>query len=109
MTSAIANHGERLAPLMRKAGFRYVFLGIENILDKDLDFLRAAAKNTKRDAGQRSNATIKAIDYIHENGMYVVGGLIVGNPDDTRNRLRRTGICAALRGLAVYSAPHAIS
>src|SRR5215475_8462340 len=28
MTSAIANHGETLAPLMRKAGFRYVFLGI---------------------------------------------------------------------------------
>jgi radical SAM superfamily enzyme YgiQ (UPF0313 family) len=31
MTSAIANAGESLAPLMRKAGFRYVFLGIENV------------------------------------------------------------------------------
>src|SRR6185369_4499958 len=30
MNSAIANHGETLAPLMRRAGFRYVFLGIEN-------------------------------------------------------------------------------
>jgi len=39
MTSAMANHGEHLAPLMRKAGFRYVFLGIENILEKDLEFL----------------------------------------------------------------------
>src|SRR5205823_6017091 len=83
MTSAIANHGERLAPLMRKAGFRYVFLGIENILEKDLAFLRAVSKNTQREDGQRSNATIKAIDYIHRNKMYVVGGLIVGNPDDT--------------------------
>jgi anaerobic magnesium-protoporphyrin IX monomethyl ester cyclase len=27
MTSAIANHGETLAPLMRRAGFRYVFSG----------------------------------------------------------------------------------
>ena len=45
MTSAIANHGETLAPLMRRAGFRYVFLGIENILDEDLEFLRASAKN----------------------------------------------------------------
>ncbi len=27
MTSAIASHGETLAPLMRRAGFRYVFLG----------------------------------------------------------------------------------
>src|SRR5262245_42459122 len=28
MTSSIANHGATLAPLMREAGFRYVFLGI---------------------------------------------------------------------------------
>jgi len=87
MTSAIANHGETLAPLMRKAGFRYVFLGIENILEHDLAFLRAAAKNTKREAGRKSNATITAIDYIHRNKMYVVGGLIVGNPDDTRESI----------------------
>jgi anaerobic magnesium-protoporphyrin IX monomethyl ester cyclase len=87
MTSAIANHGERLAPLMRKAGFRYVFLGIENILENDLAFLRAAAKNTKREGGQRSNATIKAIDYIHQNRMFVVGGLIIGNPDDTQESI----------------------
>jgi radical SAM superfamily enzyme YgiQ (UPF0313 family) len=83
MTSAIANHGDQLAPLMRRAGFRYVFLGIENILEKDLEFLRATSKNTKREAGRKDNAAIKAIDYIHKNGMYVVGGLIVGNPDDT--------------------------
>src|SRR5438105_4768355 len=87
MTSAIANHGEQLAPLMRKAGFRYVFLGIENILDKDLAFLRAVSKNTHREDGEKSNATIKAIDYIHQNQMYVVGGLIVGNPDDTRESI----------------------
>lgn len=85
MTSAIANHGETLAPLMRKAGFRYVFLGIENILQSDLQFLRANAKNTLRDQGKNvGNATLQAIDHLHRNKMYVVGGLIVGNPDDTR-------------------------
>jgi len=85
MTSAIANHGETLAPLMRKAGFKYVFLGIENILEDDLEFLRANSKNVLRDRGQKvGNATLKAIDYIHSNKMYVVGGLIVGNPNDTR-------------------------
>ena len=85
MTSAIANHGETLAPLMRKAGFKYVFLGIENILEDDLQFLRASSKNTLRDNGQKvGNATMRAIDYIHRNKMYVVGGLIVGNPNDTR-------------------------
>ncbi len=36
MTSPIAEHGARLAPLMRRAGFRYVFLGIENVLEADL-------------------------------------------------------------------------
>lgn len=88
MTSSIANHGETLAPLMRKAGFRYVFLGIENILEDDLQFLRASSKNTKRENGkQAGNATIKAIDYIHKNKMFVVGGLIVGNPDDTRESI----------------------
>jgi len=85
MTSAIANHGETLAPLMRKAGFRYVFLGIENILEEDLEFLRASSKNARRENGHKAgNATMKAIDYLHKNGMYVVGGLIVGNPSDTK-------------------------
>ena len=84
MTSPIATHGETLAPLMRQAGFRYVFLGIENILKNDLDFLRASAKNTARDNGRnQGNAALRAINCLHRNGMYVVGGLIVGNPDDT--------------------------
>jgi radical SAM superfamily enzyme YgiQ (UPF0313 family) len=88
MTSSIANHGTKLAPLMRKAGFRYIFLGIENILENDLTFLRASAKNNARVDGQKlGNATIKAIEYVHQNKMYVVGGLIVGNPDDTQEAI----------------------
>ena len=88
MTSSIAARGETLAPLMRKAGFRYVFLGIENILDEDLTFLRARAKNAQRESGRQvGNATAKAIDVLHRNGMFVVGGLIVGNPSDTRESI----------------------
>jgi anaerobic magnesium-protoporphyrin IX monomethyl ester cyclase len=88
MTSAIANHGRTLAPLMRQAGFRYVFLGIENILAEDLEFLRAEAKNRQRGEGAGGgNAAVAAIDYLHENKMYVVGGLIVGNPQDTRESI----------------------
>jgi anaerobic magnesium-protoporphyrin IX monomethyl ester cyclase len=85
MTSAIAQHGERLAPLMRRAGFRYVFLGIENVLADDLVFLRARAKNLRREGGRPvGNAALEAVERLHRHGMFIVGGLIVGNPDDTR-------------------------
>ena len=88
-TSSIANNAETITPLMRRAGFRYIFLGIENILEGDLEFLRASSKNAQRERGQRvGNATIKAIDYLHRNKMYIVGGLIVGNPDDTRESIQ---------------------
>jgi radical SAM superfamily enzyme YgiQ (UPF0313 family) len=89
MTSSIANHGEHLAPLMRRAGFRYVFLGIENILESDLVFLKASAKNTARDNGQNvGNATKRAVDLLHRHKMLVVGGLIVGNPEDTADSIQ---------------------
>jgi radical SAM superfamily enzyme YgiQ (UPF0313 family) len=88
MTAPLAAHGARLAPIMRQAGFRYVFLGIENILDDDLDFLKAHSKNALRDRGRLvGNATIEAITHLHRHGMFVVGGLIVGNPDDTRESI----------------------
>ena len=88
MTSSIANHGDSLAPLMRKAGFRYVFLGIENVLDEDLAFLRAAAKNAQREGGRSTgNATVRAIEQLHRAGLSVVGGIIVGNPNDTRDSI----------------------
>jgi radical SAM superfamily enzyme YgiQ (UPF0313 family) len=83
MTASIATHGATLAPLMQRAGFRYVFLGIENVLEGDLAFLKATAKNSRRRTGQVQNTTHGAIDVLHRHGMLVVGGLIVGNPDDT--------------------------
>ncbi len=87
MTSPLAQHGATLAPLMKRAGFRYVFLGIENILESDLDFLKARAKNARHGLGPGGNATIEAIDHLHRHGLFVVGGLIVGNPDDTRESI----------------------
>ena len=88
MTSSIAAHGATLAPLMWQAGFRYVFLGIENVLDADLAFLRASAKNAQRESGRRvGNATLSAVEALHREGLSVVGGIIVGNPDDTRESI----------------------
>ncbi len=82
MTSAIAADGSHLVPLMRKAGVRYVFLGIENVLAEDLAFLKASAKNRRR-RGPGGSAIMTAVEMLHRHGMFVVGGLIIGNPDDT--------------------------
>ena len=54
MTSSIAARGETLAPLMRAAGFRYVFLGIENVLDEDLRFSRPAPRTPAARPAARS-------------------------------------------------------
>ena len=88
MTSAIASAGDELGRAMRASGFRYVFLGIENVLEDDLQFLRASAKNAQRQSGRTvGSATLQAIDVLHRHGMLVVGGLIVGNPGDTRESI----------------------
>ncbi len=110
MTSAIASSGDVLGRAMRDAGFRYVFLGIENVLDADLAFLRASAKNAQREGGRTvGSATLRAIDVLHRHGMFVVGGLIVGNPDDTQRVDRsESHVRAAVRRLALHSASDAI-
>ena len=89
MTAPFASHGATLAPLMKKAGFRYIFLGIENVLEQDLVFLKAGAKNraARRSATGARNATLDAIDVLQRHGMLIVGGLIVGNPDDTADAI----------------------
>ena len=110
MTAPIATHGDELAPLMRRAGFRYVFLGIENVLDEDLVFLKARAKNTERRTGRRENASTIAASTLRRHGMFVVGGLIVGNPDDREESVDgEPGVCAQARRLAVHPAPDAVS
>jgi anaerobic magnesium-protoporphyrin IX monomethyl ester cyclase len=82
MTASIATHGDELALLMRRAGFRYVFLGIENVVEEDLTFLKARAKNSRHQSGRRVNTATIAVQTLRRRGLFVVGGLIVGNPDD---------------------------
>lgn len=68
-----------LANWMAKANFKLVFLGIESVLLKDLKFLN------KGDIIEKSK---KAVQYLRENDIAVMGGFIVGNPDDTKEDIK---------------------
>ena len=61
MTSSIAEHGATLAPLMRRAGFRYVFLGIENVARRRprVPARRARRTRSARAAGRVGNASAR--------------------------------------------------
>ena len=49
---------------------------------------RRRAKNAEREGGRTvGNATTHAVDILHRHGLFVVGGLIVGNPGDTRESI----------------------
>ena len=64
---------EEMVRKMALAGIKSVFLGIENASPKNL---RAAQK------GDITGATVKAVANCHKYGIMVVGGLILGFPDD---------------------------
>ena len=64
---------ETLAEKMAKAGFRIVFLGIENVSKENL-------KNLKK--GNIIEKTKIAVKRLHEQGIMIVGGMIIGHPND---------------------------
>jgi anaerobic magnesium-protoporphyrin IX monomethyl ester cyclase len=70
-----------LAPLMARAGFRWVFLGIESGLARNL---RAMGK------GGVLRNTRTAVKRLQEQGICIFGGFIVGNPEDRRRDIRAT-------------------
>jgi anaerobic magnesium-protoporphyrin IX monomethyl ester cyclase len=70
-----------LAPLLARAGFRWVFLGIESGIPRNLKDLGK---------GGRPADTRRAVEALRKQGIGVWGGFILGNPDDTREDIRRT-------------------
>jgi len=64
----------KLIELMARAGFKIVFLGIENIKKANVQFL----SKDKRVLDQTS----VAIELLHKHKLIVVGGFILGNPED---------------------------
>lgn len=67
------SRNEEMVKKMARAGFRSVFLGIENVSQKNL----AAAHK-----GDIVTASQKAVEICHRHGIMVIGGLIFGFPDD---------------------------
>lgn len=69
-----------LSKLMSNAGFDFVFLGIENISDKNLRYLEKGSvlENSK-----------KAIRYLHDNNIAILGGFVLGNPDDKLEDIKK--------------------
>lgn len=67
------SRNEEMVALMARAGFKSVFLGIENASRENL---RAARKGDILDASRQ------AVELCHKHGIMVVGGMIFGFPDD---------------------------
>ncbi len=69
---------ETMVRAMSEAGFKSVFLGIENVSKKNLQ----TAKK-----GDIVSASRQAIDNCHKYGIMVVGGMIFGFPEDTEKEI----------------------
>jgi radical SAM superfamily enzyme YgiQ (UPF0313 family) len=75
--NGIAKYPE-LAEAMAEAGFKFVFLGIESASKKSLENM-----NADRKSGENLEYTLRAIELLRKNGILIIGGLILGLPDDT--------------------------
>jgi radical SAM superfamily enzyme YgiQ (UPF0313 family) len=70
-----------LAPRLREAGFRWVFLGIESGLKRNL---KDMGKTGSREKAKR------AVRLLRDQGIGVFGGFIIGNPGDNRADIEAT-------------------
>lgn len=68
-----------LIPALARANFALVFLGIESVLQKNLELFQK---------GDILGKTERAVGLLREHGIGVMGGFIVGNPDDGREEIR---------------------
>lgn len=75
--SGIAS-SKRLVDKMGEAGFDGVFLGVESVNKRNLQFLGK---------GRMSDDAERAVQYLHDNNIIVSTGLIGGNPEDDREDL----------------------
>ena len=78
-SSGIAS-SDTLARKMARAGFRIVFLGIENVSEENLRLMKK---------GNIIEKTKLAIRRLHEQHIMIVVGMIIGNPNDREEDIAR--------------------
>lgn len=71
---------ETLVDKMARAGFKIVFLGIENISEENLKRLKK---------GNIVEKTRLAVKRLHDHDIMIVGGIILGNPEDKEEDIAR--------------------
>ena len=71
-----------LMDLMQQAGMRQVFLGIESVHQQSLNAMNK--KNTTPEM------TRNVVDMLHDRGMTVFGGIIIGYPGENKTMVRQT-------------------
>lgn len=71
---------EQMVSKMRRAGFRSIFLGIENASASGLEAL---------EKGDVAAVSKQAVDICHKNEIMVLGGAIFGLPEDDENAIRK--------------------
>ncbi|MFN3533296.1 MAG: B12-binding domain-containing radical SAM protein [Candidatus Brocadia sp.] len=79
-SSAGIASSDTLAEKMAKAGFRIVFLGIENASEENLRLMKK---------GNIIEKTKLAVKRLHEHNIMIVGGMIIGNPNDREEDIAR--------------------
>ena len=70
-----------LIDLMHKAGMRQVFLGIESVHQQSLDAMNK--KNLTADKVR------KVVSMLHDRGISIFGGMIIGFPGETKTMVRQ--------------------
>lgn len=70
-----------LPKAMKDAGVSYIFLGIENAYDSNLAFMNKNNQLTVNDAED-------VVKSLKENGIGVIGGFLLGQPNDTEESIR---------------------
>ncbi len=72
-----------LPELARRAGFEWIFLGIESDSNDTLEYLNKGNQF-------ETNETVSVVKALRAQGIFVFGGFIVGSPGDSRESLWRT-------------------